>query len=128
MKKKFKINETSIFLVVIFILTFCISSCDVLLAPATTPSYTQGPPPSCTDVEFLGLFSRDGGIGIKIYTAKIRNKSSYTKNVNIAFEDMYGQTQKKSFDVKAGEMIDGELTIVKSTDRRPVNVRMTSCY
>lgn len=106
----------------------CKSLMDAFLTPTTATSSSQSTPANCPDVEYLGLFVDEGVPGVKIYFVKLRNKGTYTQNVTIQFTDMYGQTEKASFNVGAGAIVDGRIATLQSVNRRPLNVMISSCY
>jgi hypothetical protein len=82
---------------------------------------------NCPEVELIGL-SETGLLDAHFYCAKVRNKASYTKNVTIEWVDMYGQKKQNSFNVPAGQMIDGRLTANSGNERKPQNLRIAACY
>ncbi len=84
-------------------------------------------PVDCPDVELLGL-SDKGLLDAHVYCAKIRNKASYTKSVTVEWVDMYGQTKNSSFNVPAGQIIEGRLSANNGIERKPQNLRISACY
>lgn len=81
----------------------------------------------CNDVEFLGLYYNDEIPGVKYWVVKIRNKASYAKNVTVEFKNNYGEIEKVNFKISAGDLISGQLKVAESRDRKPLDVKFSSC-
>ncbi|MBK6566905.1 MAG: hypothetical protein IPG18_17315 [Saprospiraceae bacterium] len=85
-------------------------------------------PTGCEDVDFLGAYKISGHGAIPdIHVATIRNRATYMKTVHVEWQDEYGRTKKSTFDIKAGDKIDGRLSVSAPEVRPPLNVRITSC-
>lgn len=81
----------------------------------------------CNDVELLGLYYNDEIPGVKYWVVKIRNKANYAKNVTVEFKNNYGEIEKVNFKISAGDLISGQLKVAESRDRKPLDVRFSSC-
>jgi hypothetical protein len=98
-------------------------------APKYIPNDSPPPPVNCPDVELIGLASSyTAPLDLTIWTAQIRNKASYTKNITVAWVDMYGQTQSAAFNIQAGQMIYGNIAKTTGNQRAPQDLHITACY
>ncbi len=94
---------------------------------ANSKEHVNEPPAGCSDLELMGSFST-GVLDVKIFYARIRNKATYSKNVTIEYMNLYGKRVQISYDVKAGEIKECELTTISGTERAPLNIRIAACY
>jgi hypothetical protein len=94
-----------------------------LPAPALAPP--SAPDNGCSDIDFMGVFQEQVGPGVPawIYTATIRNRATYAKEVDIEYVKN-GQAAKGTFNVGAGQKINAQLDL---NNNPPTNVRMTAC-
>ena len=100
-----------------------------LSAPKQIPNDSPPPPVSCPDVELIGLASSyTAPLDLTIWTAQIRNKAPYTKNITVEWLDMYGQKQHAAFNVAAGQMIYGNIARTTGSERAPQDLRISACY
>jgi len=106
------------------------------LPPATTattrPPVASAPPvPSdgCSGIELMGLFTTDMRpvSPLIIYLAKIRNGTNLTRIVTIEWLNMYGQAMESTNQVGVGQIVTTQLGANSPSDRRPINLRLTSC-
>jgi hypothetical protein len=93
--------------------------------PAAAP-VSQDP---CAGIELMGLYTEDMRpvLPLIIYLAKIRNGTSMARIVTLQWLDMYGQTMESTVQVGAGQIATLQLSRNSPVDRRPINLRISSC-
>ena len=77
----------------------------------------------------MGLFTEDMRpvAPLIIYLAKIRNGTSITRIVTLQWLDMYGQAMESTIQVGAGQIATLQLARNKPVERKPINLRISSC-
>lgn len=120
-----KIKFLAMFIVVAFLGGGCKSMFEQLLAPQ--PIQATDHSPTCSDIEILGLYSQPWAGDKTQYLAKLRNKGSIERNVTVEYIDMYGATKTCVFEIKAGEIINGQLAVQAPYQRRPRSLKLANC-
>jgi hypothetical protein len=89
----------------------------------TEPVAAPTPQNSCAGIELMGVGQIEGGPGVNIYVATIRNKAAYTMEVDIEYFKN-DAVSKGTWNIKAGEKIEARLDV---NNRPPTNVHITAC-
>jgi hypothetical protein len=102
---------------------------DATLAAPPKPEAAPVAQDGCAGVELMGLFTTDMRpmSPLIIYLAKIRNGTNLTRIVTIEWLDMYGQAMESTNQVGAGQIVTTQLGANSPSDRKPINLRLTSC-